>query len=138
MDKSEKIKHIKRLSQNTMVQHIGIEFTDIGDDFVCGKMPVDHRTKQPLGMLHGGASAAFAETLASVASTLQVDLEKQYCVGLDINANHIRSVKSGWVFGEANPIHLGKKTQIWQIKIKNEKGEMVCISRMTMAVLDRS
>lgn len=138
MDKSEKIKHIKRLSQNTMVQHIGIEFTDIGDDFVCGKMPVDHRTKQPLGMLHGGASAAFAETLASVASTLQVDLEKQYCVGLDINANHIRSVKSGWVFGEANPVHLGKKTQIWQIKIKNEKGEMVCISRMTMAVLDRS
>ena len=138
MDKSEKIKHIKRLSQNTMVQHIGIEFTDIGDDFVCGKMPVDHRTKQPLRMLHGGASAAFAETLASVASTLQVDLEKQYCVGLDINANHIRSVKSGWVFGEANPIHLGKKTQIWQIKIKNEKGEMVCISRMTMAVLDRS
>ncbi len=138
MDKSEKIKHIKKHSQNTMIQHLGIEFTEIGDDFVCGKMPVDHRTKQPMGMLHGGASAAFAETLASVASTLQVNLEKQYCVGLDMNANHIRSIKSGWVFGEAKPIHLGKMTQVWQIKIKNEKGEMVCISRITMAVMDRS
>ena len=138
MDKSEKIKHIKKHSQNTMIQHLGIEFTEIGDDFVCGKMPVDHRTIQPMGMLHGGASAAFAETLASVASTLQVDLEKQYCVGLDMNANHIRSIKSGWVFGEAKPIHLGKMTQVWQIKIKNEKGEMVCISRITMAVMDRS
>lgn len=137
MDKHETIEHIKKLSQNTMVQHLGIVFTDIGDDFVRGKMPVDHRTKQPLGTLHGGASAAFAETLASVASTLQVDSEKQYCVGLDINANHIRRVKSGWVFGEAKPIHLGNKTQIWQIKIKNEKGEMVCISRMTMAVMDQ-
>lgn len=138
MDKSEKIKHIKKLSQNTMIQHLGIEFTEIGDDFVCGKMPVDYRTIQPMGMLHGGASAAFAETLASVASTLQVNLEKQYCVGLDMNANHIRSIKSGWVFGEAKPIHLGKMTQVWQIKIKNEKGEMVCISRITMAVMDRS
>jgi 1,4-dihydroxy-2-naphthoyl-CoA hydrolase len=138
MDKFEKIKHIKKLSQNTMIQHLGIEFTEIGDDFVCGKMPVDHRTIQPMGMLHGGASAAFAETLASVASTLQVDLEKQYCVGLDMNVNHIRSIKSGWVFGEAKPIHLGKMTQVWQIKIKNEKGEMVCISRMTMTVMDRS
>ena len=138
MDKSEKIKHIKKHSQNTMIQHLGIEFTEIGDDFLCGKMPVDHRTIQPMGMLHGGASAAFAETLASVASTLQVNLEKQYCVGLDMNANHIRSIKSGWVFGEAKPIHLGKMTQVWQIKIKNEKGEMVCISRMTMAILDRS
>ncbi len=138
MDKSEKIKHIKKHSQNTMIQHLGIEFTEIGDDFVCGKMPVDHRTIQPMGMLHGGASAAFAETLASVASTLQVNLEKQYCVGLDMNANHIRSIKSGWVFGEAKPIHLGKMTQVWQIKIKNEKGEMVCISRITMAVMDRS
>lgn len=138
MDKSEKIKHIKQHSQNTMIQHLGIEFTEIGDDFVCGKMPVDHRTIQPMGMLHGGASAAFAETLASVASTLQIDLEKQYCVGLDMNVNHIRGIKSGWVFGEAKPIHLGKMTQVWQIKIKNEKGEMVCISRMTMAVMDRS
>jgi 1,4-dihydroxy-2-naphthoyl-CoA hydrolase len=138
MDKFEKIKHIKKLSQNTMIQHLGIEFTEIGDDFVCGKMPVDYRTIQPMGMLHGGASAAFAETLASVASTLQVNLEKQYCVGLDMNANHIRSIKSGWVFGEAKPIHLGKMTQVWQIKIKNEKGEMVCISRITMAVMDRS
>jgi 1,4-dihydroxy-2-naphthoyl-CoA hydrolase len=137
MDKYDKIKHLKKLSQNTMIQRLGIEFTDIGDDFVCGKMPVDHRTMQPLGTLHGGASAAFAETLASVASTLQVDSEKQYCVGRDINANHIRRVKSGWVFGKANPIHLGNKTQIWQIEIKNEKGEMVCISRMTMAVMDR-
>ncbi len=138
MDKFEKIKHIKKLSQNTMIQHLGIEFTEIGDDFVCGKMPVDHRTIQPKGMLQGGASDAFAETLASVASTLQVDLEKQYCVGLDMNANYIRSIKSGWVFGEAKPIHLGKMTQVWQIKIKNEKGEMVCISRITMAVMDRS
>jgi 1,4-dihydroxy-2-naphthoyl-CoA hydrolase len=138
MKKSEKIKHLKKLSKNTMVQHLGIEFTDVGDDFICGKMPVDHRTIQPLGLLHGGASTAFAETLASAAGTLQVDSENQYCVGLDINANHIRSVKSGWIFGEANPIHLGKMTQVWQIKIKNEKGEMVCISRMTMAVIDRS
>lgn len=138
MKKSEKIKHLKKLSKDTMVQHLGIEFTDVGDDYICGKMPVDHRTTQPLGLLHGGASTAFAETLASAAGTLQVDSENQYCVGLDINANHIRSVKSGWVFGEANPIHLGKMTQVWQIKIKNEKGKMVCISRLTMAVMDRS
>jgi 1,4-dihydroxy-2-naphthoyl-CoA hydrolase len=138
MKKSEKIKHLKKLSKDTMVQHLGIEFTDVGDDYICGKMPVDHRTIQPLGLLHGGASTAFAETLASAAGTLQIDSENQYCVGLDINANHIRSVKSGWVFGEANPIHLGKMTQVWQIKIKNEKGKMVCISRLTMAVMNRS
>ena len=125
------------MSAKTMVEHIGIEFTNIGEDFIEARMPVDHRTHQPLGLLHGGASVVLAETLGSVAATCCVDMSKQYCVGLDINANHIKSVREGFVIGIAKPIHVGKKTQVWEIRITNDQQELVCISRITMAVIDR-
>lgn len=128
---------INQMSKNTLVEHLAIEIIEIGKDYLIGKMPVDHRTHQPLGMLHGGASVVLAETLGSVAATLTVDPEKQYCVGLDINANHVKSVRSGFVYGKTSPIHVGKKTQVWEIRITNEAEELVCISRITMAVLDR-
>jgi 1,4-dihydroxy-2-naphthoyl-CoA hydrolase len=120
-----------------MAARIGIEFTAIGEDFLEATMPVDHRTHQPLGLLHGGASVTLAETLGSVAATLCVDETKQFCVGLEINANHIRGVKDGYVKGITKPIHIGKKTQVWEIRITTASGELVCISRITMAVLDR-
>lgn len=122
---------------HTMVDHIGIKFTAIGDDFLEASMPVDHRTKQPMGLLHGGANVVLAETLGSVASSLTIDLKKQSCVGLEINANHLKSVKEGKVIGIAKPIHLGRTTQVWEIKIHNEAGALCCISRITMAILDK-
>ncbi|MCE2955521.1 MAG: hotdog fold thioesterase [Bacteroidota bacterium] len=122
---------------NTMVEHLGIECILIGDDFIEAKMPVDRRTHQPLGLLHGGASVALAETLGSVAATCCIDMATQYCVGLEINANHIKSVRSGFVFGIAKPIHIGKKTHVWEIRITNEAKEIVCISRITMAIIDK-
>ena len=120
-----------------MVEHIGITITELGKDFLSGNMPVDHRTVQPMGILHGGASVALAETLGSLAANLIVDPQKKYCVGLDINANHIRSVKSGKVSGKAKPLHLGGSTQVWHIEIRDEEERITCISRLTMAVLDR-
>lgn len=128
---------LNKLSKNTMAEQIGIEFTAIGDDFMEARMPVDARTHQPFGLLHGGASVALAETLGSVAAHCCVDAAKQFCVGLDINANHVRGVKDGFVTGITKPIHIGKKTQVWEIRILNQKDELVCISRITMAVLDR-
>jgi len=124
-------------SRNTMVEHIGIEFLEIGDDYIKARMPVDHRTIQPLGLLHGGASVALAETLGSVAAYLCVDASQKTCVGLDINANHIRSATSGFVYGIVRPIHIGGSTQVWEIRITNEQDKLVCISRITMAVLDK-
>ena len=120
-----------------MVEHLGIEFTAVGEDYLEATMPVDKRTHQPIGLLHGGASVALAETLGSVGANYCVDPEKQYCVGLEINANHIRSVRSGYVKGTARPVHLGKRTHVWEIRIVNEQNELVCVSRITMAVLDK-
>jgi 1,4-dihydroxy-2-naphthoyl-CoA hydrolase len=128
---------INQMSKNTLVEHLGIEVTELGKDYLIGKMPVDHRSHQPLGMLHGGASVVLAETLGSIAATLTVDPQRQYCVGLDINANHIKSVRSGFVYGKTTPIHVGKRTQVWEIRIENEEKELICISRITMAVLDK-
>jgi 1,4-dihydroxy-2-naphthoyl-CoA hydrolase len=128
---------LNQMSQNTMVTHLGIEITRMGDDFIEARMPVDHRTHQPLGLLHGGASVALVETLGSIAATCCVDMSKQYCVGLEINANHIKSVRTGFVTGITKPIHVGKRTQVWEIKISNEQRELVCISRITLAVIDR-
>jgi len=128
---------LTKMSTNTMVAHVGIEYTRIGEDFIEARMPVDHRTHQPLGLLHGGASVVLAETLGSIAATCCVDTTKQYCVGLEINANHIKSVREGFVTGITKPIHIGKKTQIWEIRITNEQQELVCISRITLAVIDR-
>ena len=131
------IDQLNKLSVNTLVDSLGIEFTEIGDDFISAKMPVDHRTHQSLGMLHGGASVALAETLGSVGAYCCLDEKIQYCVGLEINANHIKSIKEGFVVGTTRPIHLGKKTQVWEIKITNEQKELICISRITMAVIDK-
>lgn len=121
-----------------MVEYVGIEITEVGDNFLSGTMPVDHRTKQPFGILHGGASVVLAETLGSMAASLVVDPSKKYCVGLDINANHIRAVRSGTVKGKAFPLHLGSSTQIWSIEIRDEEERLVCISRLTIAVLEKN
>lgn len=122
-------------SKNTMVEHLGIIYTGLTQDYISAKMPVDHRTHQPHGLLHGGASVVLAETLGSVAANLSVNQEKYSCVGLEINSNHIRSIRNGWVYGTAKPIHIGKTTQIWEIRINNEQGQLVNISRLTLAVL---
>lgn len=131
------LEQLNKLSANTMVEHLGIEYTEIGENHISAKMPVDRRTHQPLGLLHGGASVALAETLGSIAASFCVDLKTQYCVGLEINANHVKSATSGYVFGTTTPIHIGKRTHIWEIRITNEKKELVCISRITIAVIDR-
>ena len=120
-----------------MVSHLGIIFTDISDNSISATMPVDERTKQPMGLLHGGANVVLAETLGSIASSLTIDLESQTCVGLEINANHIIAVRSGIVKGTTTPIHIGRKTQIWEIKIFNEQDQLSCISRITVAIIDK-
>lgn len=121
---------------NTMADHLGIEYLTVGDDTLTASMPVNERTKQPIGIMHGGASCVLAETIGSVAANYCVD-EAHYCVGLDINTNHIRSVREGKVIGVAKPYHLGKSTQVWGIEIKNEAGQLVSVNRLTMAVLKR-
>ncbi len=128
---------LNSMGQGCMVEHLGIEFTEIGKDYLIATMPVDHRTKQPLGLLHGGASVALAETMGSLGATLCLDLNKQYPVGLEINTNHIKSANEGVVTGKAQPIHIGRGTQVWSIEIKNDKKQLVAISRITIAILDR-
>ena len=124
-------------SQNTISNHLGIEFTEIGNDYITARMPVDKRTHQPFGILHGGASVVLAETLGSIASFLCLkDPQKQHAVGLEINANHIRSVKEGFVYGKVTPLHVGRSTQIWEIKITNDENKLVCVSRLTVAIVD--
>jgi uncharacterized protein (TIGR00369 family) len=124
-------------SEGTMASHLGIEFIDIGDDYLKAKMPVDHRTKQPIGIMNGGASCALAETVGSTAANFCLDLSKQYCVGLDINTNHVRSAREGYVIATAKPFHIGSKTQVWSINIENEQGELISVNRLTMMVMDR-
>jgi len=127
------------MAANTMIEHLGIEFIELGDDFLRARMPVDHRTLQPAGLLHGGASVALAETLGSAASFLCVDQSQFTVVGVEVNANHVRSARAGWVTGTARPIHLGRSTHVWDIRIIDEEERLVCVSRLTMAVvrLDR-
>ena len=122
-------------SRNTMMETLDIRFTAFGDDWLRGTMPVDHRTQQPFGLLHGGASVVLAETLGSSAALLTLDVEKEIAVGLDINANHIRGVRGGIVTGTAKAVHLGRTTQVWEIRIEEETGKLVCLSRLTMAVI---
>ncbi len=131
------LEELNNINKGNMGEHLDIVFTAIGDDYLEGTMPVDERTTQPFGLLHGGASVVLAESLGSLAAQLTVDQEKQFCVGLDINANHIKAVRSGRVTGRAVAIHIGKKTQVWEIKIKNDSGGLVCISRLTVAVIDK-
>ena len=125
------------LKPGTMMEWLDMHITEVGDDYLKGDMPVDHRTVQPYGILHGGASVALAETLGSVAAHMVVDSSKFYTVGMEINANHLRPVKSGRVVGTARPIHLGKSSQVWSIEIHNEENKLVCVSRITMAVVPK-
>ena len=128
---------LQPLSDNTMGQHLGMEFVEVGEDFLKGRMPVDHRTRQPYGLLHGGASVALAETLGSVASAFVVDRSQYNAVGLEINANHLRGVREGFVTGVARPLHLGKTTHVWDIRIHDEKDKLVCVSRLTVAIIKK-
>ncbi|MCE3008275.1 MAG: hotdog fold thioesterase [Bacteroidetes bacterium] len=121
-----------------MLQHVGIEFTEVGHNYLKARMPVDARTQQTFGILHGGASVVLAESVGSIAANLCVAPDRQACVGLDINANHLRTVRSGWVYAHAHPIHLGQSTQVWQIDLTNEDGQAVCASRLTMAVINKA
>ena len=121
-------------NRNTAAQHLGIEITELGDDFVRGRVPVDHRTKQPFGLLHGGVSVVLAESLGSIGA-YYASPEGHNAVGLDINANHLRSATSGWVTGTARAVHIGRSTQVWQIDMMNDAGELTCVSRLTMAIL---
>jgi len=121
-------------NDQTASQHLGIEIVELGDDFLRGRVPVDHRTKQPFGLLHGGVSVVLAETLGSLGA-YYASPEGYNAVGLDINANHLRSATSGWVTGTARPVHLGRSTHVWAIELVNEAGELTCVSRLTMAIL---
>ena len=131
------LERINAWSENTLMQALGIRMTAIGEDWLAGTMPVDARTRQPFGLLHGGASVALAETLGSTAALLTLDPEQEVAVGLEINANHVRGVRAGVVTGTATALHLGRSTQVWEIRIENEEGALVCVSRLTMAVVPR-
>jgi 1,4-dihydroxy-2-naphthoyl-CoA hydrolase len=129
------IEQLNGAQSGTLIQQLGIRFTEVGADYLRGTMPVDERTKQPFGLLHGGASVALAETLGSIGAMMCVEPEKFLCVGQEINANHVRAVSSGLVTGTARPLHIGGRTHVWTIEIVNEAGKLVCVSRLTMAVI---
>lgn len=135
--KTPSLEELKASSAETLVEHIGIELLEMGDDYLRGRMPVDKRTIQPAGILHGGASVVLAETLGSIAANLCLRKPDTMGVGLEINANHVRSVQSGWVYGTARPLHIGGSTQLWEIRIEDESDRLVCVSRLTMAVVPR-
>lgn len=134
-DKDLSIDQLKDLGKETMSEHLGFEWMEVGANFLSGSLPVDHRTKQPYGLLHGGASCVLAETLGSVASAMVVDNTKFICVGMEINANHVRSARQGKVIGKATPLHLGSSSHVWDIRIHDEAGKLVCVSRLTVAIL---
>lgn len=127
---------LQRLNTGSLAGHLDIRFTEIGPDYLRGTMPVDERTRQPFGLLHGGASVSLAETLGSVAANCCVDGPKFYCVGQEINANHLRSARTGQVTGTARPVHLGSRSQVWDIRIEDDQGRLTCVSRLTMSVLE--
>ncbi len=128
------VEHLTAIHHDTAVQRLGIEFLEVGDDFISARVPVDSRTKQPYGLLHGGVSVVLAETLGSCGAAYSCP-EGYRAVGLDINANHIKGATSGWVTGITRPVHIGRTTQVWQIDMRNDAGELTCVSRITMAVL---
>ena len=128
---------INRMSERTLAANLGIEFTEVGVDFMRARMPVDSRTHQPYGLLHGGASIALAETMGSVASNAMLDQSSMNAVGLDINGNHLRTVTEGYVTGTVRPIHIGRRTHVWEIRIEDEGGRLVNISRLTMMIIQR-
>lgn len=136
-NKEVSIDDIKPLGKETMGEYVGIEWTEIGDNYIKAKMPVDHRTQQPYGLLHGGASCVLAETIGSIASAMVVDHSQFVCVGMEINANHVRSAREGYVTGIAMPLHLGANTHVWDIRIYDDIQKLVCVSRLTVAVIPR-
>ncbi|MEP6950044.1 MAG: hotdog fold thioesterase [Ginsengibacter sp.] len=136
-NKSTELPKLKDLTKNTMADFLGVEWTEIGDDFLEISMPVNERTRQPYGILHGGASCVLAETVGSIASALVIDTDKFYCVGLEINANHVKSVTEGLVTARCTPLHLGKHTHVWDIKIYNDDRKLTCISRLTVAIIPK-
>ena len=136
-NKDLSLDHLRPLGKNTMAEYLDIEWSAVGDDFIKATMPVDHRTNQPYGLLHGGASCVLAETIGRVASAMVIDHEKFICVGLEINANHIRGIREGRVTGIARPLHLGSSTHVWDIKIYDEREKLVCVSRLTVAIIPR-
>ena len=138
MDKEYLLEKFKDHSASTMVETLGIEVTDFGDQFICGKMPVDHRTKQPFGLLHGGASVALAETLGSMGAGMQIDLNTHAVVGIEINASHLKAVTDGWVFGRATAVRVGRKIQVWEIDITDEQKNTICKSRLSLAVIEKN
>ena len=135
--KTETVEELNKLRQNTLNGLMGIRLTEIGEDFLKAVMPVDDRTRQPMGILHGGASAVLAESIGSLGSYLSIGPDKR-CVGLEINANHIRSISDGWVTATARPIHMGGSTHIWDIRITDEQERLICIARLTMAIITHS
>ena len=137
-NKNLSLPDIKPLGPNTMGEHLGMEWVAVGNDFLKMRMPVDDRTKQPYGLLHGGASCALAETAASLASQLVLDAKRFICVGIEINANHIQSARDGFVTAITRPLHLGATTHVWDIKIYDDKEKLICISRLTLAILNKA
>jgi 1,4-dihydroxy-2-naphthoyl-CoA hydrolase len=133
--KQYQLEDANRLIEDTMIDRLGIKLIGIGDDYLRGQMPVNRFTRQPMGLLHGGASLAFAETLSAIGANWVIDPSSRYCVGLEINANHLRQISDGMVIGVARPLHLGRSTQVWEVRITDEKHRPVCISRATLAVL---
>lgn len=131
------IEALQLRNKNTMSEWLGIEFTEINPDYLVAKMPADHRTIQPLGVINGGAFCALAETVGSMAANLCIDRNKYVALGLDINANHVKSANKGWVYGKAVPIHLGRTTHVWEIKITDDNNKLCCISRLTMTIIER-
>lgn len=131
------LERLNAWNRDSLVEHLGMRVTEVGPDFVRGTMPVDARTKQPFGLLHGGASVALAESLGSLAGNLCIDASEM-AVGLDINANHVRAASAGLVTGTARPLHVGRSTQVWEIRIEDERARLVCISRLTLAVVPRT
>ena len=132
------MKKLDLIAKNTIAESLGLELTSIEEGLVKGKMPVDSRTHQPYGLIHGGASVVLAETLGSIGSHFLVSKEGKGAVGIEVNANHLRSVKSGWVYGEAKIVHKGGKLHVWSIEIKNEEGKLVCTSRLTVMIIARN
>jgi 1,4-dihydroxy-2-naphthoyl-CoA hydrolase len=128
---------LNAMTQNTLMQQIDLRFTEVGDDYLVATLPVDARTQQPAGLLHGGATAALSETLGSAAANCCLDARAEYAVGLEINANHLRSVRRGKVTGTARPVHIGRRTQVWETRIEDDAGKLVCVSRLTLAVVPR-
>ena len=137
MIKKNTLEQIEAFQKNTMTDQLGIKITDYGNNYICGKMSVDHRTKQPYGLLHGGASVAFAETLGSIGAGMQIDYNNQSVVGVEINASHLKSIKKGWVYGRAQPLRVGKTIQVWDINITDKDDNLICVSRLTLAVIKK-